>query len=450
MPETSFPKDFLWGTATAAYQIEGAVNEGGRGETIWDRFSHTPGKVYQNQNGDLACDHYHRYREDIQLMKDIGLRSYRFSVAWSRIFPSGGGKINTPSLDFYRHLVDELLAAGIAPMITLYHWDLPQSLQDRGGWANRDTVKYFVDYAATMFDKLADRVRLWITHNEPWVVAFIGHDDGVHAPGIRDRKTALQVSHNLLLSHAQAAMLFEEYRREGNQIGITLNLAPAYPDTDSPEDELAARYYDGYQNRWFLEPLFTGGYPEDMFEVYQKQYNAPTVEPEDLNAFRTSRIDFLGVNYYMRKIVRRPEKQEDLFAEVRPDYQGVRFTEMDWEIYPDGLYKLLTRIQEDYDPPELYVTESGIACPDRIDADGRIQDEERIEYLRSHFSAAHRALQEGVKLKGYYVWSLIDNFEWAHGYSKRFGVVYIDYKSQARILKSSANWYREVIANSGF
>ena len=450
MPETSFPKDFLWGTATAAYQIEGAVNEGGRGETIWDRFSHTPGKVYQNQNGDLACDHYHRYREDIQLMKDIGLRSYRFSVAWSRIFPSGGGKINTPGLDFYRHLVDELLAAGIAPMITLYHWDLPQSLQDRGGWANRDTVKYFVDYAATMFDKLADRVRLWITHNEPWVVAFIGHDDGVHAPGIRDRKTALQVSHNLLLSHARAAILFEEYRREGNQIGITLNLAPAYPDTDSPEDELAARYYDGYQNRWFLEPLFTGGYPEDMFEVYQKQYNAPTVEPEDLNAFRTSRIDFLGVNYYMRKIVRRPEKQEDLFAEVRPDYQGVRFTEMDWEIYPDGLYKLLTRIQEDYDPPALYVTESGIACPDRIDADGRIQDDERIEYLRSHFSAAHRALQEGVKLKGYYVWSLIDNFEWAHGYSKRFGVVYVDYKSQARILKSSANWYREVIANSGF
>ena len=450
MPETSFPKDFLWGTATAAYQIEGAVNEGGRGETIWDRFSHTPGKVYQNQNGDLACDHYHRYREDIQLMKDIGLRSYRFSVAWSRIFPSGRGRINTPGLDFYQNLVDELLAAGIVPMITLYHWDLPQSLQDRGGWANRDTVKYFVDYAATMFDKLADRVRLWITHNEPWVVAFIGHDDGVHAPGIRDRKTALQVSHNLLLSHAQAAMLFEEYRREGNQIGITLNLAPAYPDTDSPEDELAARYYDGYQNRWFLEPLFTGGYPEDMFEVYQKQYNAPTVEPEDLNAFRTSRIDFLGVNYYMRKIVRRPEKQEDLFAEVRPDYQGVRFTEMDWEIYPDGLYKLLTRIQEDYDPPELYVTESGIACPDRIDADGRIQDEERIEYLRSHFSAAHRALQEGVKLKGYYVWSLIDNFEWAHGYSKRFGVVYIDYKSQARILKSSANWYREVIANSGF
>jgi beta-glucosidase len=450
MPEISFPKDFLWGTATAAYQIEGAVNEGGRGETIWDRFSHAPGKVYQNQNGDIACDHYHRYREDIQLMTDIGLRSYRFSVAWSRIFPSGGGKINTPGLDFYQHLVDELLAAGIIPMITLYHWDLPQSLQDRGGWANRDTVKYYTDYAATMFDKLADRIQLWITHNEPAVVAFNGHDSGEHAPGIQDRQTALQVSHNLLLSHAQAAILFDEYRRGDNQIGITLNLAPAYPDTDSPEDELAARYYDGMQNRWFLDPVFTGSYPEDMFEFYQKQYNAPAVEPEDLRAFRTSRIDFLGVNYYMRKILRRPEKQEDLFAEVRPDYQGVRFTEMDWEVYPDGLYKFLTRIQRDYDPPTLYVTESGIACPDQVDADGRVQDDERIEYLRSHFSAAHRALQEGVKLKGYYVWSLIDNFEWAYGYSKRFGVVYIDYKSQDRIPKSSANWYREVIANSGF
>ena len=450
MPETIFPKDFLWGSATASYQIEGAVKEGGRGETIWDRFSHTPGKVYQNQNGDTACDHYHRYRQDIQLMKEIGLRSYRFSIAWSRIFPSGGGKINTPGLDFYQHLVDELLAAGIIPMITLYHWDLPQSLQDRGGWANRDTVKYYVDYAATMFDKLADRVRLWITHNEPWVVAFVGHDDGVHAPGIRDRKTALQVSHNLLLSHARASILFDEFRGEDNQIGITLNLSPAYPDTDSPEDELAARYYDGMQNRWFLDPVFTGSYPEDMFEVYQKQYDAPTVEPEDLNAFRKSRIDFLGVNYYMRKIVRRSEKQEDLFAEVRPDYQGVRFTEMDWEIHPEGLYELLTRVQRDYDPPIVYVTENGIACPDQVDSDGQIRDNDRIDYLRSHFSAAYRALQEGVKLKGYYVWSLIDNFEWAFGYSKRFGVVYVDYKSQARIPKSSANWYREVIANSGF
>jgi beta-glucosidase len=307
-----------------------------------------------------------------------------------------------------------------------------------------------MDYAATMFDELADRVKLWITHNEPWVVSFVGHDSGIHAPGIHDRPTALQVSHHLLLSHARAVALFDEYRRPDSRIGITLNIAPACPDTDSPEDELAARYYDGYQNRWFLDPVFTGSYPEDMEEVYQRQYHSPTVEPEDLDAFRNSRIDFLGVNYYMRKILRRPEKEEDLFIEVRPDYPDVRFTEMDWEIYPDGLYDLLTRIQRDYDPPVLYVTENGIACPDKVSDEGRIRDEERIEYLRSHFSAAHRAMQEGVKLNGYYIWSLIDNFEWAHGFSKRFGIVYVDYKSQKRIPKSSAQWFREVIANSGF
>ncbi len=450
MPEINFPKDFLWGTATAAFQIEGAVNEDGRGESIWDRFSHTPGKVYRNQNADIACDHYHRYREDIRLMKNVGLRSYRFSIAWSRIFPAGGGKLNIPGLDFYQRLVDDLLADEIVPMITLYHWDLPQSLQDKGGWANRDTVKYYLDYAAAMFDKLADRVQLWITHNEPWVTSFMGHDSGVHAPGTRDRQTALQVSHHLLLSHAGAVELFDEYRGTDSRIGITLNIAPAYPDTDSPEDELAARYYDGYQNRWFLNPLFRGSYPQDMAEVYQRHYNAPAVKPEDLDAFSKSRIDFLGVNYYMRKILRRPLTREELFTEVRPDYQGARFTEMDWEIYPDGLYSLLTRIQREYDPPAIYITENGIACPDRIDAEGRIQDDGRIDFLRSHFRAAQRAMQEGVKLKGYYVWSLIDNFEWAYGFSKRFGIAYVDYGSQARILKASAHWYRQVIADSGF
>jgi len=445
-----FPKDFLWGTATASYQIEGAVNEDGRGETIWDRFSHTPEKVYDNQNGDVACDHYHRYREDIRLMKEIGLKSYRFSIAWARIYPSGGGKLNTPGIDFYQRLVDELLGNGIIPMVTLYHWDLPQSLQDKGGWSQRDTVKYFLDFAGAMFDALCDRVQLWITHNEPWVAAYMGHKTGDHAPGIRDAGTALQVAHHLLLSHAQAVQLFQEYRKADGQIGITLNIAPAYPDTDSPEDKQAAQYYDGYQNRWFLDPIFKGQYPEDMFELYRKQYEAPRIESEDLEDFKKSRIDFLGVNYYMRKILRRPERQNELFAELRPDYQGVRFTEMDWEVYPDGLYTLLTRIQKDYDPPALYVTENGIACRDTPSADGQIQDDERIAYLRDHFSAAYRAMQAGVKLKGYQVWSLIDNFEWAYGYSKRFGIVYVDYKTQARTLKKSAHWYRELISNSGF
>jgi beta-glucosidase len=353
-------------------------------------------------------------------------------------------------VDFYQRLVDELLGAGIVPIITLYHWDLPQRLQDNGGWVNRDTVKYYIDYAAAMFDRLSDRVRLWITHNEPWVAAFMGNETGEHAPGIRDKRKALQVSHNLLLSHAGAVALFEEYRKPNGKIGITLNIAPAYPETDSPEDALAARYYDGYQNRWFLDPLLKGDYPDDMIEAYQNQQIAPAVETDDLDAFGKSHIDFLGVNYYMRKILRRPEKAQHLFTEVRPDYPGVEFTEMGWEVYPDGLYALLTRIQEDYNPPEMYVTESGIACADRIDADGRIRDEVRIEYLRTHFSAAHRAMQEGVNLKGYQVWSLIDNFEWARGYEKRFGIVYVDYDSQERILKDSADWYRQVIADSGF
>jgi beta-glucosidase len=258
------------------------------------------------------------------------------------------------------------------------------------------------------------------------------------------------VSHHLLLSHAQAVQLFQEYRKAGGQIGISLNIAPAYPDTDSPEDEQAAQYYDGYQNRWFLDPIFKGQYPEDMFELYRQQYEAPRIESEDLEDFKKSRIDFLGVNYYTRKILRRPERQNELFAELRPDYQGVQFTEMDWEVYPDGLYTLLTRIQKDYDPPALYVTENGIACRDAPSADGQIQDDDRIAYLRDHFSAAHRAMQDGVKLAGYQVWSLIDNFEWAHGFSKRFGIVYVDYKTQARTLKKSAHWYREVINNSGF
>jgi beta-glucosidase len=450
MMDTVFPKDFLWGTATASYQIEGAVHEDGRGESIWDRFSHTPGKIYQDQNADVACDHYHRYREDIRSMKQLGLKSYRFSVAWTRIFPTGGGKLNTPGIDFYQRLVDELLDSGIVPMITIYHWDLPQALQEKGGWANRDTVKYYRDYAGCLFERLADRVRLWITHNEPWVASFAGHGTGEHAPGMQDMQTAVQVSHHLLLSHAQAVLLFQEHRGPDSGIGITLNIAPVYPDTDSADDEQAARYYDGFQNRWFLDPVFRGCYPEDMLEAYGQAHQAPVVQAEDLEAFEKSRVDFLGVNYYMRQILRRPRKPGELFSVVRPAYPGVRFTEMEWEVYPAGLYDLLTRIQRDYDSPEIYVTENGIACPDRMDSDGQIRDRERIVYLRDHFAAAHRAMQQGVRLKGYQVWSFMDNFEWAHGFSKRFGIVHVDYRTQARTLKESANWYGEVIENSGF
>jgi len=449
MAEINFPKDFLWGTATSAYQIEGAVNQDGRGECIWDRFSHTPGRIERNHNGDVSCDHYHRYREDIRLMKQIGLNAYRFSTAWSRVFPEGGGRINTAGLDFYQRLIDELLAAGITPMLTLYHWDLPQRLQDRGGWSSRDTVKYFTDYAETLFDRLGDRIKLWITHNEPYVAAFVGNESGEHAPGTRDLKTAVQVAHHLLLSHARTTAVFEEYRGADSRIGITLNIAPAYANGETSDDELAARYYDAYQNRWFLDPLFKGRYPEDLIDAYREKNVAPEVEAEDFEAFAGSRIDFLGVNYYMRKLLRRPESTDRLFSEVRPDYSGVQFTEMGWEVYPQGLYDLLVRIQRDYDPPCIYVTESGIACPDTPNEEGLIRDEDRIQYLHDHFAAAHRAMQQGVKLAGYFVWSLIDNFEWAYGYTKRFGIVHVDYKTQVRSLKQSAHWYRGVIENGG-
>jgi beta-glucosidase len=310
-------------------------------------------------------------------------------------------------------------------------------------------VKYYRDYAGCAFDKLADRVRLWITHNEPWVAAYVGHNTGEHAPGLRDMTAALQVSHHLLLSHAEAVALFDEHRRSGGRIGITFNIAPAYPHTDSPEDEQAARLYDGYHNRWFLDPVFKGRYPQDMLEVYGRLHGAPVIEVEDLDSFKNCRIDFLGVNYYMRKILRRPYSDGELFAELPPDYPGVKFTDMGWEVYPEGLYSLLVRIHKDYDPPEIFVTENGIACADHIDGQGQIRDDERISYLADHFSAAYRAMQEGVRLKGYQVWSLMDNFEWSHGFSKRFGIVYVDYKSQVRTLKKSAHWYREVIENSG-
>ncbi len=450
MAEATFPADFLWGTATASYQIEGAVREDGRGETIWDRFSSTPGNVYLDQNGDVACDHYHRYREDVRLMRDIGLRSYRFSIAWSRIFPRGGGGLNPVGLDFYQQLVDELLEAGIVPMVTIYHWDLPQALQDKGGWQRRDTVKYYLDYAATLFERLGDRVKLWITQNEPQVVSHLGHGTGEHAPGIRDEAAALEVAHHLLLSHAQAVQLYQEYRGTEGKIGISLNLSPVYALSDSPEDRQAAAYCDGFHNRWFLDPVFTGRYPQDILEISRKRFDAPTIKAGDAEDFRRAAIDFLGVNYYLRLTVRGPEKSDELFTPVRPGRAGVRLTEMGWERFPEGLYALLVRVQKDYNPAEIYITENGVAFKDQTIRDGRVQDDDRIKFLKDHFAAAHRAMRQGAKLKGYQVWSLMDNFEWSYGYSKRFGIVRVDYQTLERMPKKSAYWYGRVIAENGF
>ncbi len=439
-----FPKEFLWGAATASYQIEGAWNEDGKGESIWDRFSHTPGKVVNGDTGDVACDHYHRWADDIKLMQEIGLKGYRFSISWPRVLPTGRGKINPAGLDFYDRLVDGLLAVGIQPFVTLYHWDLPQALQEIGGWGNRDVAYWFADYAVLIGRRLGDRVKNWITHNEPWVVAFLGYLNGYHAPGLTDPRLALQASHHLLLSHGEAARALWDAGDEDTQVGITLNLSPIHAASQSEADQAAARRQDGFLNRWFLDPLFKGAYPPDMLELYGDL--APQVAPGDMTRIQVP-VDFLGVNYYTRGVVK-DDPRADLLRTASVKIEGPEYTEMGWEVYPQGLYELLTRIQNDYDPPALYITENGCAFEDTINAQGRINDERREAYLREHFIQAHRAIQDGVRLRGYFVWSLMDNFEWAWGYTKRFGITYVDYTTQRRTIKRSGHWYSNVITRN--
>ncbi|WP_026485582.1 GH1 family beta-glucosidase [Caldanaerobius polysaccharolyticus] len=437
-----FPEDFIWGTATAAYQIEGAANEDGRGESIWDRFSHIPGNVWNNQNGDVACDHYHRYKEDVQILKDMGVKGYRFSISWPRVIPEGTGKINQKGVDFYNGLIDELLKYNIQPFVTLYHWDLPQALQYKGGWANRDTAEYFADYASEMFRLFGDRVKHWITHNEPWCTSFLGHAIGVHAPGIKDFSTALQVAHNVLLSHGKAVQYFRQAGR-GGKIGITLNLTPVYAASDREEDVRAATVADGYSNRWFLDPVFKGQYPEDMLKNFGSFAKIPDVQVGDMKII-SSPMDFLGVNYYTRSFVKYNPDAQFGTESLRPDGQ---YTEMDWEVYPQGLYDLLMRLKKDYGDIDIYITENGAAFKDVVE-NNSVDDSDRLNYLKMHFEKAAEAIRDGVKLKGYFVWSLMDNFEWAHGYSKRFGLIYVDYETQKRIWKKSALWYKDVIANN--
>lgn len=439
-----FPDSFLWGAATAAYQIEGAYAEDGKGQSIWDRFAHTPGKILNGDTGDIACDHYHLYAQDVQLMQELGLQAYRFSVSWPRVLPLGKDKVNKAGLGFYERLVDRLLDADIIPLVTLYHWDLPQGLQERGGWSNRDVAYYFRDYAALIGETLGDRVKHWITHNEPWVTAVLGHLWGIHAPGIQDLPMAIQVAHNLMLSHGEAILVLREVSGTNAKIGITLNLMPIYPASDLEKDAEAAARADAFFNRWFLDPIFKGCYPEDLLEMFGEP--ADGLEKSDLAVIATP-LDFLGVNYYTRQVVRHdPEGWGGYQAVYVPDAQ---YTEMGWEIYPRGLYDLLVRLHRDYGQPEMYITENGAAFPDQVDLDGQVRDLQRIAYLRAHFAAAHKAIQEGVNLRGYFVWSLMDNFEWTFGYSKRFGLVYVDYdaRERTRILKSSAKWYRDVISD---
>jgi beta-glucosidase len=440
----AFPAGFVWGAATAAYQIEGAVAEDGRGESIWDRFSHTPGRTANGETGDVACDHYHRWPADVALLRALGLGAYRFSIAWPRVLPAGRGRVNEAGLAFYERLVDALLAAGIAPWVTLYHWDLPQALEDAGGWPARATAEAFAAYVDVVSRRLGDRVQHWITLNEPWVSAFLGYRVGVHAPGRTSLADALAATHTLLRAHGLAVDVLRANAPRA-EVGVTLNLSPTYPASNAPADEAAAQRADGYLNRWLLDPLYGRGYPADLLARYGS--DAPAVAAEDW-ALIARPTDFLGVNYYLPTDARHDPGAPPLdYVDV--DRPEAEHTAMDWIVDPRGLLDLLTRLDRDYAPAALYVTENGAAYADPPPRDGRVDDPRRLRYLARHLAAAHRAIGQGVPLRGYFAWSLLDNFEWAQGYAKRFGLVYVDYPTQERTIKASGYWYRDVAARNG-
>jgi beta-glucosidase len=436
-PAPTFPPGFYWGAATSSYQIEGAAAADGRGESIWDRFSACPNAIVDGSTAAVACDHYHRYREDANLLAWIGANAYRFSIAWPRVIPSGAGRANPAGLDFYDRLVDALLAAGVTPFATLYHWDLPQALQDKGGWPQRDTALAFAGYTAAVLDRLGDRVHHWMTLNELWVAAFLGHYFGLHAPGWRDLNATLQAAHHMLLAHGLAVPLI---RAAGGQAGIAPNIVPAYPATSDPADTAAARRHDDYTNRWFLDPLAGRGYPQAMWDYYGPA--VPRIGPGDLETIAAP-IDFLGVNYYGRRVA--ADNPAGKIPRVRtvPDPEAPRT--LDREIYPQGLYDTLRWLHGEYAFPVYFITENGAATEEEVTADG-VSDPQRTAFLRDHLAQAARAIEDGVPLRGFFVWSLLDNFEWALGYTLRYGIVRVDYDTLERTPKASAAWYRDFIA----
>jgi len=442
-----FPNEFLWGTATSAYQIEGSPTADGAGRSIWHRFSHTPGNTWLDQTGDIACDHYRRYKDDVAIMAELGTNAYRFSVAWGRIYPKGTGAVNKKGIDFYSRLVDELLKRGIKPNVTLYHWDLPETLDDRGGWLNRDIADWFCDYAVTIWEALGDRVEMWSTLNEPWVITDGGYLSGVLAPGHSNLFEAPIATHNLLRAHGLAVERFRSTSAaKTGKIGITVNLEPKYPASQSPEDLDATRRADAYMNRQYLDPIFKGTYPGELHEIFGEAW--PDWPEEDMRQI-SQQIDFLGINYYTRKV----ERYHPDFLPLRTKHvpQPESFmTDTHWEVYPEALTRVLLWVTEQYGKPAIYITENGAAFYDPPQPiDGHIDDPLRTEYLRQHLRAAHDALRQGVDLRGYYAWSLLDNYEWSHGYSKRFGLVHVDYATQQRTIKESGRFYASVIASKG-
>lgn len=440
----SFPDEFLWGCSTAAYQIEGSPLADGAGASIWQRFSRIPGKVLNSDTGDIACDHYRRYRQDIDLMRQLGMQAYRFSIAWGRILPDGCGSVNKKGLDFYDRLVDALLSANISPMSTLYHWDLPQALDDRGGWLNPDIAKWFGDYAEVVFARLDDRVERWITVNEPWVISDQGYLRGVHAPGHSSHYDAAISSHNLMSASAEAV---RRYRSVGkHQIGLAVNLEPKHPASQKPEDIAATRRADAYMNRQYLDVALLGKYPAEMEEIFGDAWTARlTDEAHRLN----EPLDFVGINYYTRAVTRHAPDAWPLQAATVWQPQST-YTETGWEVYPQAFTEVLTWVKERYDNPPVYITENGSAFCDPPVAEGdRIDDALRQDYLRSHVRAVHSALADGCDIRGYFAWSLMDNFEWSYGYSKRFGLVHIDFETLERTPKESANLYKSIIESRG-
>ncbi|MFW7379678.1 MAG: GH1 family beta-glucosidase [Oligoflexus sp.] len=445
MQEKILPKDFIWGAASSSFQIEGSVPGDGRGPSIWDDFCQQKGAIADGSDGRQACMHYELWPQDVELLKELGAKAYRFSIAWPRILPEGRGSVNQKGLDFYQRLADGLLEKGITPWATLYHWDLPSALEQAGGWRNRDTAYAFADYAALVVEKLADRIGHWITHNEPWCVAVLGHRTGEHAPGLKSLNAALKTSHHVLLSHGLAMPRIRELAPKA-EAGITLNLNPAYPArADSTEDLDAVRHFDGDFNRWYLDPIFKAQYPADMMKDYEArggldQDGWSFIQEGDLQQIAQPN-DFLGVNYYTRAVMgERPNVAPQAMQDPK------QYTAMGWEIYPQGLQDLFVRLAKEYPAKAYYITENGAAFQDEVNTQGEIHDFDRIGYFTSHLSQVAEICQRGIPLKGYFAWSIMDNFEWAHGYEKRFGLVYVDYANQKRTPKASFRWLKEVIA----
>ncbi|MFX1593604.1 MAG: GH1 family beta-glucosidase [Promethearchaeota archaeon] len=453
MREIKFPEGFIWGAATSSYQIEGGWNEDGKGESVWDALCHTKNVIHDGDTGDIACDHYHRYKEDVQLIKEMNLQAYRFSVSWPRIFPKGKGKINPKGVEFYDNLIDELITNDIEPFVTLYHWDLPLKLNKIGAWESREVVDAFVNYAKFMFDHYGDRVKKWIVFNEPLVFAvwfcFLGLYGG------RDIRASFRATHLINVAQAKTIEIYHDSDNSDGLIGTVLNLDSLYPKTDSQLDKEATIILDGFLNRWFLDPIFKAEYPIDTLALIEKFFDFPSIPDEDIQLLNDNPLDFLGINNYscnrvnLKKPIKKMADFYKLLLPKTPD-KGVEISDMGWEVCPDGLYDLLKRVDKDYDHPLIYITENGMACKDDIIIDKIVQDDDRLSYLQRYLAAANRALNEGVNLKGYFVWSLLDNFEWTYGYSKRFGLIGVDYETQERMWKKSALWYQDVIKKNGF